>query len=257
MDKPEFDMMPRAGNAETAAEEAIAPRLGFWQRLRGYFLAGIVVAAPITITIYLTFVFLTFIDTSVNAILPEEFYKRVYGGATVPGIGIVVAIVFFVFIGWFATNFLGRLFIGVSEYLVNRMPVIRALYNATKQVFETVMASKSQAFREPVLVEFPRKGAWTIAFVTGQTEGELRRVLADTDMINIYVPTAPNPTSGYMLFVPRKDLIYLEMSVEEAIKMVVSTGIITPPDPQDPETLAKKTVKPNLVIPKRPKKSDV
>lgn len=203
--------------------------LSLGARLRGYLIAGILVTAPISITIYLTWVFLTFVDSRVAKILPDQWYDALWGGTTFPGIGLLVALVFFIIIGWFATNFLGRLTIRISEYIVHRMPIIRTLYSAIKQIFETVMATQSQAFREVVMLEYPRKGVWSIGFVTGKTEGEVQRA-TKAETINVFVPTTPNPTSGYLLFVPKKELIYLDMSVEEGVKLVVSAGIITPPD---------------------------
>lgn len=214
-------------------------KVTFSGRLRGYFLAGIVVTAPIAITIYLTYVFFTFIDDKVSRILPDALYRVIYGSESIPGLGILVALVFFVIVGWFATNFLGRFFIRLSESIVDRMPVIRNLYSAIKQIFETVMASKSQAFREVVMLEYPRKGVYSIGFVTGTTEGEVQRA-TKAETINVFVPTTPNPTSGYLLFVPKKELIYLDMSVEEGVKLVVSAGIITPPDRKAGETKSKK-----------------
>jgi uncharacterized membrane protein len=166
----------------------------------------------------------------VAKILPEGWYHALYGNATVPGIGLIIALIFFIIMGWFATNFLGRITIRASEYIVNRMPVIRTLYNATKQVFETVMASQSSAFRDVVMFEYPRKGIWVLGFVTGVSQGEIQRVTSD-ETVNVFLPTTPNPTSGFLLLVPKKDLKYLEMTVEQAIKLVVSGGILTPPDP--------------------------
>lgn len=199
------------------------------QRLRGYLFAGILVTAPIAITIYLTYIFLNFVDTRVAKMLPDQWYYSFYSILTIPGVGLIIAIIFFILVGWFATNFFGKLIIRFSEYIVNKMPIIRTLYNATKQIIETVMASKSQAFREPVMLEYPRKGVWSIGFVTGKSEGEVQR-LTKEEMINVFVPTTPNPTSGYLLFVPKKELKFLDMTVEEAIKLVVSAGIIVPPD---------------------------
>lgn len=221
-------------NKKSSTEEVLdghtkAPNMTFGARLRGYFLAGILVTAPISITIYLTYVFFTFVDKNVNKIIPDQWYEQLSGGTTLPGIGLIVAVVFFIVVGWFATNFLGRLFIRLAEYIVDRMPVIRTIYGAIKQIFETIMASKSQAFREVVMLEYPRKGVWSIGFVTGKTEGEVQRATKE-ETINVFVPTTPNPTSGYLLFVPKKQLHYLNMSVEEGVKLVVSAGIITPPD---------------------------
>ncbi|MGH1399084.1 MAG: DUF502 domain-containing protein [Alphaproteobacteria bacterium] len=200
---------------------------GFVARVRRYLLTGIVVTAPISITVYLTYVFLTFIDTHVVGLIPENAYTNYYGDTAIPGLGLIIAIAFFVTVGWFATNFLGRFIIRIYEYVLDRMPVIRTVYGAIKQIFETIMASQSSAFREAVMMEYPRKGVWSIGFVTGRTEGEVQDN-TKVETINVFVPTTPNPTSGYLLFVPKKELIYLDMSVEEAVKLVVSAGIITP-----------------------------
>lgn len=198
-------------------------------RLRGYFFTGVLVTAPITITVYLTYVFFTFVDSKVSGILPQNLYSSFYGHATVPGLGIVLALIFFIIVGWFATNFMGRLLIRASEYIVHRVPVVNTIYKAIKQVFETVIGSQAQAFREAVMFEFPRKGIWVIGFVTGVTKGEIQR-MTDDEVVNVFFPTTPNPTSGFLLFVPRQDLVVLDMSVDDAIKMVISGGILTPPD---------------------------
>lgn len=207
----------------------VSLKTSFGTRLRRYLLTGIVVTAPITITIYLTYVFLTFIDSHVAKIIPKEWYEGFYGETAIPGLGLIVAILFFIIIGWFATNILGRLIIRVYEYILDRMPVIRTVYGAIKQIFETIMASQSSAFREAVMLEYPRKGVWSIGFVTGRTEGEVQSATKE-ETINVFVPTTPNPTSGYLLFVPKKELVFLDMTVEEAVKLVVSAGIIVPPD---------------------------
>jgi len=215
------------------------PGISLMARLRGYLLAGIVVIAPISITIYLTYIFLTFIDRQVVKILPEQWYTQFHDVVNLPGVGVILALAFFIVVGWFATNFLGRLFINIAEYFVDRMPVIRSLYGTIKQIFETVMATQSQAFREAVIMEYPRKGVWSIGFVTGISKGEVQKI-TDKETINVFVPTTPNPTSGYLLFVPKSEVVFLEMSVEEAIKLVVSAGIITPPDPSTQTKAAKK-----------------
>lgn len=196
-------------------------------RLRRYLLAGILVTAPISITIYLTYLFLTLVDDQVASMLPQEWYASLHGATTFPGIGLLVALGFFVVVGWFATNFLGRIVIRVSEYIVDRMPVIRTLYGAIKQIFETIMTNQSSAFRDVVMLEYPRTGVWSLGFVTGISEGEVQELTED-EVVNVFVPTTPNPTSGFLLFVPKRDLRFLEMSVEDGVKMVVSAGIITP-----------------------------
>lgn len=210
-------------------------------RLRGYLLAGILVTAPITITVYLTYLFLTFVDAKVGLVLPAEWYQALYGRATIPGIGLIVAVTFFICIGWFATNFLGRILIQISEKILARMPIIRTIYGATKQVMETVMTSQSNAFREVVMFEYPRQGIWSIGFVTGISEGEVQEK-TEQETVNIFQPTTPNPTSGFLLFIPKKDLIFLDMSVEEGIKLVVSGGMISP-DPDKSKKNGKKPAK--------------
>lgn len=195
--------------------------------LRRYFLTGILVTAPLAITIWVTLWFLEFVDNNVSNLIPPRYNPDYYLPFQIPGLGLLMAIVFFITIGWFARNYFGRVMIRVSEYILDKMPIVRTIYAALKQIFETVMASQSQAFRDVVMFEYPRKGIWVMGFVTGTTKGEVQ-ALTDTEVVNVFLPTTPNPTSGFLLFVPKKDLIFMQMSVEEAIKMVVSGGIITP-----------------------------
>ncbi len=204
-------------------------KIGLMGHLRGHFLAGILVTAPITITLYIVWTFLKFLDVKVSGLIPAAYNPNTYLPVSVPGLGLILCVVFFILVGWFARNFMGRLIINVSEKILDRMPVIRTLYSATKQLFETVMGAQSQAFREVVIFEYPRAGSWTLGFVTGITKGEVQN-LTDDEVVNVYIPTTPNPTSGFLLFLPKKDLIYTTMTVEDAIKMIISGGIITPPE---------------------------
>jgi uncharacterized membrane protein len=202
--------------------------------LRAYFLAGILVTAPISITLYLAYLLFRAVDEAVTALLPPQFNPETYLPDTwspigIPGIGLVILVVGLTLIGWLTAGFIGRLFLRVSEGLLARIPAVRSLYGAVKQILETVLANQSSAFREVVLVEYPRRGMWVIGFITGNTEGEVQNLTEDT-LINIFVPTTPNPTSGFLIFVPKGDVTVLDMSVEEGIKMVVSAGIVTPPD---------------------------
>ncbi|MCI5060501.1 MAG: DUF502 domain-containing protein [Alphaproteobacteria bacterium] len=223
------DQKSQTDNPQPKADEEghDAGKLTFWGRIRTYFLAGVLVTAPISITVYLTWVFLQFVDNKITPLIPVEYNPNTYLPFSLPGLGLIIAIFFFIIVGWFARNVMGRMLIRISEYIVDRMPVIRTLYAAIKQIFETVMASKSQAFREVVMLEYPRKGVYSIGFVTGRSKGEVQEATKN-ETINVFVPTTPNPTSGYLLFVPKKELIYLDMSVEEGVKLVVSAGIITP-----------------------------
>ena len=217
--------MSRSQAEVSAAKEASNKKphaLGFGQRMRAYLLTGILVTAPTAITVYLAWIFVGFVDSQVTPLIPGKYNPETYLPFALPGLALML-------IGALTAGFFGRLWIKLSEQLLNRMPVIRSVYNAVKQILETVLAQQSNAFREAVLVEYPRRGIWAIAFITGRTEGEVQNV-TEEECINIFLPTTPNPTSGFLLFVPKADLVSLTMSVEEAIKMVISGGIVTPPD---------------------------
>ena len=216
-------------DAETQAGQKTQHTLGFGQRVRAYFLTGILITAPLFITGYLAWLFIGFVDAKVTPLLPEQYNPESYLPFGVPGLGLIILFIFLTIVGAVTAGFFGKLWLRFTERLLNRMPVVRNIYSAVKQILETVLAQQSSAFREAVLVEYPRRGLWAIAFITGRTEGEVQNV-TEEECINIFLPTTPNPTSGFLLFVPKKDLISLSMSTEEAIKMVISGGIITPPD---------------------------
>ncbi len=209
-------------------------RVGILGRIRAYFFAGVLVSTPIAVTIALALWFIEFVDSHVVPLIPVHWnpntYIQDYFGITlsVPGVGVVVLAVVITLIGALTAGFLGRFIIRTGENIVARMPVVRSIYSASKQILETVFRDQSEAFREAVLVEYPRRDAWTIAFITGRTTGEVQARTPD-DVVNVYVPTTPNPTSGFLLYVPVKDLKPLDMSVEDAVKMVISVGMVTPP----------------------------
>ncbi len=215
-------------------------RLGFIRRLRINLLAGVLITAPIGITFYLTWLVIGWIDSKVTPIIPEQYNPETYLRFSIPGLGLVVAIVILILIGALTKGVIGLWWVHTSERLLARMPVVRSLYGAVKQIFETIMKQQSNAFRQVVLFEYPRRGSWAIGFITGQTEGEVQSLTED-QVVNVFLPTTPNPTSGYLLFIPKKDLVILGMSVEEGIKMVVSGGIVTPPDrrPEEQKTIRR------------------
>ncbi|PPR69260.1 MAG: hypothetical protein CFH02_00603 [Alphaproteobacteria bacterium MarineAlpha3_Bin1] len=197
--------------------------------MRAYFFAGILVIAPISITLYLAWLFIGFVDSKITPLIPLKYNPETYLPFALPGLGLLILVLALMLTGALTAGFMGRVWMRFTEQVLARMPVIRNIYSAVKQIFETVLADKSAAFREAVLVEYPRRGIWAIAFITGRTEEEVQNI-TEEECINIFLPTTPNPTSGFLLFVPKKDLISLSMTVEEAIKMVISGGIITPPD---------------------------
>lgn len=232
MTAAEVDAPGRAGAPALPARRETM-RLALVARLRAYFFAGILITAPIAITLYLAWLFVSFVDSRVTPLIPERFNPGTYLPFAVPGLGVVIVVIALIVIGASTAGYFGRLLTRSVDAAVVRMPVVRSIYVAVKQVMETVLARKSNAFRQAVLVQYPREGVWTIAFLTGVTQGEVRD-LTSGDMINVFVPTTPNPTSGFLLFVPRSDVIPLSMSVEDALKMVVSGGLLTPPPPATP-----------------------
>lgn len=207
------------------------PGVSLMTRLRGYFLAGVLVTAPIGITCYLAWLFLVFVDNKVKPLLPAKYNPETYITFSIPGLGLIILLVGLTLIGMTTAGFIGRTLVKIGEGIVNRMPILRGVYSASKQVIETVVGQNATSFREVVLVEFPRRDCWTIAFITGVAKGEIGD-LADEEVVNVFVPTTPNPTSGYLIFVPRAEIIPLHMSVEDGIKFVVSMGIVAPPSPQ-------------------------
>lgn len=213
--------------------------------LRNNFLAGLVVVVPIAITMWMIWTFVGWIDSWVlpfipSAYQPEAFFRRWFGPETninVRGIGVVLFLVFTVIIGWMAKGLIGRSLLAWSESLVDRMPVVRSLYNGIKQIAETVFSQSQEAkFDKACLIEYPRKGIWAIAFISTKAKGEVDlRIDVENDIMSVFLPTTPNPTSGFLLFVPKSDVIELDMSVEDAAKLVISAGLVYPND-KDPST---------------------
>ncbi|MGB1006581.1 MAG: DUF502 domain-containing protein [Thalassobaculaceae bacterium] len=207
------------------------PRRTFWGRLRGYFFAGVLITGPISITLYLVWLFISYVDSAVNPWIPAAYNPSTYVPFSIPGVGLVVGLFLLTFIGWITAGLLGSWLIRFSEGLLARMPVVRNIYSTIKQLMETMLSQKSNAFRQCALVEWPRAGMWTVGFVTGDTTGELSDKLGGPQL-SIYVPTTPNPTSGYLIFLPPEQVKILDMSVEEGLKYVISTGIVQPENGQ-------------------------
>lgn len=201
-----------------------------WARLRNYFFAGILITAPVSLTIYLAWLFISFVDERVFSLLPPEYNPKAYMPFFIPGMGLLLVLVGLTLIGALTAGILGRATRQLIDGILNRLPVIRSLYSAINQIMETVLANKSSAFRECVLIQYPRKGIWTLGFITGSTKGEVQDMTAET-LINVFVPTTPNPTSGFLLFVPEQDILRLKMPIEDGLKLVISGGIVTPPSP--------------------------
>ena len=191
-------------------------------RIRNYFFAGAVVLIPIAITIYLT---IFFIKISAK-IIPKEINPNHYLPVDIPGIEIVIAIFLITFIGWLSLSFLGKKLIDIFNNLLKKIPILRTIYSAILQMTESLTSDKKKN-KSVVLIEYPRKDVWAVGFVTKENEGIIKEKIKQ-DLVNVFVPTTPNPTSGFLLMVPKKDLIYLDISFEEASKFIVSAGTSEP-----------------------------
>ncbi|WP_425090307.1 DUF502 domain-containing protein [Tropicimonas sp. S265A] len=209
------------------------PRRGPLGTLRANFLTGLVVIAPIAVTLWLIWTVVGVIDGWVlpfipNAYNPAVLLKQKFDvDVDIRGVGVVFFLIFTVIIGWLAKGLLGRSFIRWTEGIVTQMPVVRSVYGGLKQIVETVVSSSDTTFERACMVEYPRRGIWAIAFISTNAKGEIAQK-GDEEMLSVFLPTTPNPTSGFLLFVPRGDVRVLDMSVEDAAKLVISAGLVYP-----------------------------
>lgn len=207
--------------------------LGLMPRLRNYFLTGLVIAAPLAITVYIVWWLVQWIDSWVKPLIPMRYNPEQYLPFAIPGFGVLLAIVLITLLGFFTANLLGRSLIGFGEGLLGRMPLVRTIYSGLKQMFVTMLTDKAATFNKVVLIEFPRRHLWSLAFVSSAVKGEVRDVLGESDrhedeIMSVYVPTTPNPTSGYLLFCKRSEMVELDMSIEDAAKLVITAGLVSP-----------------------------
>ena len=201
----------------------------FFHRFRTNFLTGVVIVAPVMLTFYLIWWAINLVDGLIVPWVPKIYNPSTYIGIDIPGFGVIVFLIFTAAIGALTKGLFGRQLVKFGETFVDRMPVVRSIYNALKQIAETVLSQSNNSFQYACMVEYPRKGIWAIAFVSTDTKGEVLEKMPYDEMLSIFLPTTPNPTSGFLLFVPREDVVLLDMTVEEAAKLVISAGLVTPP----------------------------
>ena len=194
--------------------------------MKTYLLTGVLVMAPVAITLYLAMWLFRLMDGWAKYLIPEKYAEYLPYG--VPGLGICLLFLSLILVGMFTTNYVGRWAVKTGQKILAKVPVISGIYGAIKKVFETFMGDGgTQSFRQAVLIEYPRKGLWTIAFITAPVYKGFKKYLPN-DMITVYVPTTPNPTSGFMIYVAKKDIKELDIPVDEALKMILSMGIVNP-----------------------------
>lgn len=202
---------------------------GIISRLRASFLTGLIVIAPIGLTIWLLWTLMGWVDGFVLPLVPARFNPEQYVGINLRGVGVIFFLLFTIVIGWIAKGLIGRSLLRWAESLVDRTPVVRSIYSGIKQIAETVFAQSERSFEKACLIEYPRKGIWAIGFISTDAKGEIsRRIPVDENLVSIFLPTTPNPTSGFLLFVPRSDVIELNMTIEESAKLVISAGLVYP-----------------------------
>ncbi len=224
-----LDPIPPLSGDPVPPRAKASPRV----RLRNYFLTGLIVAGPLAITLYITWWFITLVDAWVKPFVPTRYLPETYLPFTIPGFGLVIAFTALTMLGFLTANLVGRSLVEFGEVVLNRMPIVRGIYKGVKQVFETIFSTSGTSFRTVGLVQFPVKGTWSVVFISNPAGHEINESIpGGDDHIGVFLPCTPNPTTGFFFYLPRRDVIELEMSVEDAAKLVMSAGVIQPDETQ-------------------------
>jgi uncharacterized membrane protein len=212
---------------------AVKPQPGAMSRIRNYFLTGLIVAGPVAVTLWLIWWFVTWVDNLVRPFIPSVYRPETYLPVQIPGTGLITAFFALTLLGFLTANLIGRKLVDFGESLLNRMPVVRPIYRTAKQIFETLFSKSESSFRRVGLVEFPSPGMWSLVFLTHSPNAQISDRLPDTDYVSAFMPCTPNPTTGFFFYVPKRDVIDLDISVEQAMTVIMSAGIVQPGgDPQ-------------------------
>jgi uncharacterized membrane protein len=221
----------------TELEKAPTPHSGFAARIRNYFLTGLIVTGPVAITAYLTWSFITWVDGVVRPLIPPAYRPESYLPWPIPGTGLILAFVMLTLLGFLTANLVGRTLVELGEGLLSRMPIVRPIYRTMKQIFETLFSKTGSSFRKVALVEFPAPGMWSLVFLSQPPSGDVSSRLPQGEHVSVFLPCTPNPTTGFFFYVKRKDLLELDISVENAMTMLISAGMVQP-DVDAPKKLA-------------------
>jgi uncharacterized membrane protein len=221
--------MTNASNPLTgAAAGAARPAAGFASRIRNYFLTGLIVAGPVAVTLWLIWWFVTWVDNWVRPFIPTAYRPETYLPVNIPGFGLVIVFVALTLLGFFTANLVGSKLVGLGESLLNHMPIVRPIYRTAKQIFLTLFSSSGSSFRHVGLVEFPAPGMWSLVFLTQSPSADISARLPATEHVSAFMPCTPNPTTGFFFYVPRRDVIELDITVEQAMQLLISAGVIQP-----------------------------
>ena len=197
-------------------------------RIRNYFLTGLIVAGPVAVTLWLIWWFVTWVDNLVRPFIPVAYRPETYLPINIPGLGLIIAFVALTLLGFLTANLIGRKLVDFGESLLNRMPIVRPIYRTAKQIFETLFSNTGSSFRRVGLVEFPSPGMWSLVFLTQSPTTEISGALPATEHVSAFMPCTPNPTTGFFFYVPRRDVIDLDITVEQAMTLIMSAGIVQP-----------------------------
>jgi uncharacterized membrane protein len=231
MTNPEVPTVPSdmADSLVSSESVAAAAPLTGRGRIRNYFLTGLIVAGPVAITLYLIWSFVTWVDGLVRPFIPPAFRPESYLPIQIPGFGLIIAFLALTLLGFLTANFVGRKFVEFSEHILERMPVVRPLYRGLKQVFETLFSKSASTFRTVGLVEFPAPGMWSLVFLSAPPGADITaRLPTQEEHVSVFMPCTPNPTTGFFFFVPRREVIELDIPVEAAAKLIMTAGMIQP-----------------------------
>jgi uncharacterized membrane protein len=221
--------MPNANaNNEQPASAAPRPTAGAASRIRNYFLTGLIVAGPVLVTVWLVWWFVTWVDAWVRPFIPQAYRPETYLPVDIPGFGLVIAFVALTLLGFLTANLVGSRLISLGESVLSRMPIVRPIYRTAKQIFQTLFSGSGSSFRKVGLVEFPAPGMWSLVFLTQSPSEEISARLPATEHVSAFMPCTPNPTTGFFFYVPRHDVVELDITVEEAMQLLMSAGIIQP-----------------------------
>jgi uncharacterized membrane protein len=234
------DLDPKLGEALAADIEkaAVPPHHGFMARIRNYFLTGVVVAGPLAITGWLIWSVVNWVDDFVRPFIPPAYRPESYLPWPIPGTGLIIALIALTLLGFLTANLVGRSLVELGEGLLNRMPIVRPVYKTMKQIFETLFSKTGSSFRKVALVEFPAPGMWSLVFLSQAPGGDVAAKLPEGEHVSAFMPCTPNPTTGFFFYVPRKSLIELDISVETAMTLIMSAGMVQPDGDQQKKLAA-------------------
>jgi uncharacterized membrane protein len=212
----------------TQQEQQGPARAGIAGRIRNYFLTGLIVTGPVAVTLWLVWWFVTWVDGLVRPLIPEAYRPETHLPLNIPGFGLVIAFLALTLLGFLTANFIGSKLVDLGEGLLNRMPIVRPIYRTSKQIFQTLFSSSGSSFRRVGLVEFPSPGMWSLVFLTQTPSDDIAARLPATEHVAAFMPCTPNPTTGFFFYVPRRDVIEIDISVEQAMQLLMSAGMVQP-----------------------------